>query len=171
MLTLYAVYWLVTGLEGLLRPAVPDAFYIPGSGLVLSIALIFLIGVLVDFFLFEKLLALGQAILNRVPIVKSIYRALQDLFSFLTNHGTGMSEVVSVDVAPGVRLIGFVTNRDPDELRAAGQDGNLVAVYLPMSYMIGGYTALFPAERVASLDISAEQAMRLVLTGAVRSDP
>jgi len=104
VLTLYTVYWLVTTLEAMLRPVVPAAYYVPGSGLILSVALIFLVGVLVDFFLFEKLLALGQAILNRVPIVKTIYRALTDLFGFLTNHGTGMTEVVSVDVArpPGL---------------------------------------------------------------------
>ncbi|MCZ6887119.1 MAG: DUF502 domain-containing protein [Gammaproteobacteria bacterium] len=171
VLTLYAVFWLVSGLENLLRPLVPDAYYIPGSGLAFGIVLIFLIGVLVDFFLFEKILVMGQRFLNSVPVVKTIYSAFSDFFGFLTSSATdGATEVVAVDIAPGITLIGFVTDPSPEVLRPVGAPDELIAVYLPMSYMIGGYTLLLPRAAVTPLTVKAEDAMRLVLTAGVRSE-
>ena len=170
VLTLYAVYWLVGGLEAILRPLVPEEYYVPGAGLVLGIGLIFVIGLLVDVILFDRLFAFGEALLNRVPIVKSIYGALSDLFGFFTNTGSdNLAGVVTVTVAPGINLIGFITNTQPDDLTPPGAHSDLIAVYMPLSYQIGGYTALLPRDRVTPLDIPVEDAMRLVLTAGVRS--
>ena len=65
------------------------------------------------------------------------------------------------------QVIGFVTQDDARELGIVPGTGELVAVYFPMSYQIGGYTALVPRARVTPLDIPVEAAMRMVLTGGV----
>ena len=170
VLTLYAVYWLAGGLETILQPLVPEKYYVPGAGLVLGIGVIFIIGLLVDLFFFARLLAFGQALLNRVPIVKTIYGALSDFFGFFTQQGSGnLAGVVAVAVTPEIKLIGFITNTQPTNLAPTESPADLVAVYMPMSYQIGGYTALLRREQLTPLDLSVEEAMRLVLTAGVRS--
>ena len=168
--TLYAVYWLAGGLEAILQPLVPKSYYVPGSGLVLGVVIIFVIGLLVDVFFFARLLAFGQALLNRVPIVKTIYGALSDLFGFFTQKGSGnLAGVVAVTVSPGINLIGFITNTQPRNFAPVDSPNDLVAVYMPMSYQIGGYTVLLRREQLTPVDLSVEEAMRLVLTAGVRS--
>jgi uncharacterized membrane protein len=74
--------------------------------------------------------------------------------------------VVTLDTGFG-KLIGFVTTEHANTLGIGGGD-DLVAVYLPMSYQIGGYTVYLPRSRVTETDLTVEQAMRIVLTGGVR---
>ena len=62
-----------------------------------------------------------------------------------------------------VRLLGFVTCEDV----SLGSQHNLLAVYLPKAYQIGGFTVYLPRERCEFLDMSAEQAMQHVLTAHV----
>lgn len=170
-LTLYAIYWAVVSVEYVLRPLVPASWYFPGSGLLLAIALIAAFGVLMHFFLFEWLVNLGAGLLNRIPVVKSVYSALQDFFAYLGRRSTTeMSRVVLVTLGEH-RLVGFVTNphfEPPTGGDAAGARA-LTSVYLPMSYQLGGFMVLLPADCLEPLDISAEDAMRLVLTAGVRS--
>jgi uncharacterized membrane protein len=75
--------------------------------------------------------------------------------------------VVSVEVGGGASLIGFVTDSAPTLIDPAG--GGRIAVYMPMSYQIGGYTLLVPEDKVTPLDLAPEAAMRLVLTAAIQN--
>lgn len=171
-LTVYALYWVVVTLERLLGKLIPDTLYVPGSGLAVGVLLIALFGALMHFFLFERLIHLGSSLLNRIPIVKSLYSALQDFFSYLGHRSTDeLSRVVLVTLQDGGQLIGFVTNprfQMPGEANADTQER--VSVYLPMSYQIGGFMVLVAPDRVQPLDISVEDAMRLVLTAGVQSN-
>ena len=90
---------------------------------------------------------------------------------FLSRSPRGAEEqrkAVMVSVGDGLKLIGFVTRqafRDlPDGI---GEEGNTVAVYLPMSYQIGGYTVFLPRSSVKPLDMSVEQVMRFALTAGM----
>ena len=169
--TVYALYWAVVSVEHLLAPLVPETWYVPGSGLLLAIAMIGLFGALMHFFLFEWLVDLGSSVLNRIPIVKSVYSALQDFFSYLGHRSTDeLSRVVLVTLKDDCRLVGFVTNpRFELPCREGAAPTELVSVYLPMSYQIGGFMVLLPSHCLEPLDVSAEDAMRLVLTAGVRS--
>lgn len=170
-LTLYALYWVVVSLEGVLGSLVPEHLYVPGSGLALGVLLVALFGALMHFFLFERLIHLGSSLLTRIPVVKSLYSALQDFFAYLGHRSTDeLSRVVLVSMEDGSELIGFVTNprfRLPGG--ASDDTAERVSVYLPMSYQIGGFMLLVSADRLAPLDISVEDAMRLVLTAGVQS--
>ena len=168
--TVYALYWAVVSVEYLLRPLVPDTWYFPGSGLLLAVALIVAFGTLMHLFLFERLVNLGIGVLNRIPVVKSVYNALQDFFAYLGQRPTDeMSRVVLVNLNESCRVLGFVTNPRFDVPASSGNQTTLTSVYLPMSYQIGGFMVLLPANLLEPLDISAEDAMRLVLTAGVRS--
>ena len=169
--TFYALYWVVVNLERLLSRLVPSEVYFPGSGLLLGIVCVGAFGALMHFFLFERLIGYGSSLLNRIPLVKSLYSALQDFFAYLGHRSTDeLSRVVLVTLEDGSQLIGFVTNSNFRLPGGTGEDGEArVAVYLPMSYQLGGFMVLLSPERVVPLDVSAEDAMRLVLTAGVQS--
>jgi uncharacterized membrane protein len=171
-LTVYFVYWLGVTTEGLLskpiRFALGEANYYPGMGLVTGFVLLFLVGLAVNAFLVRRLLGMGEELLLRVPVVKTVYSAIRDMTRLVnTDKKKGeLDRVVTLDFGFG-RLIGFVTQEHANTLGIGGGE-DLVAVYLPMSYQIGGYTIYISRSRVTETDLTVEQAMRIVLTGGVR---
>jgi len=172
-LTLAILWWIATSAEQLmgtvLKFSLPDGWYVPGMGLVSGLALIVLIGLLSHVLIFQKLFNLGEAIFHRLPLVKTIYTAIKDFIGYLNpDKESEMGKVVLVQL-PGqsFQLIGFVTREQFDDLPFTPTAEDPVAVYMPMSYQIGGYTLFLPRSSLTPLDMPFEQAMRLVLTGAV----
>jgi uncharacterized membrane protein len=172
-LTLAILWWMARGAEdilgGLLMKFLPEGWYIPGMGVVSSVAMTILIGLLTHVILFQKLFALGDAILNRLPLVKTIYSALKDFIAYLSpDSKMAMSKVVLVKV-PGqdFEQLGFVTREDFSRLPMELTVEQPIAVYLPMSYQIGGYTLFLPRSCLTPVEMSFEEGMKLVLTGAV----
>lgn len=175
-LTLAILWWVAAGAERLmgnvLKFTLPEGWYIPGMGLVSGLALIALIGLLSHVLIFQKLFDLGEAILHRLPLVKSLYSAIKDFVGYLNpNKDSELGKVVMVQL-PGqsFQLLGFVTREQFDDLPFTPTAEDPVAVYMPMSYQIGGYTAFLPRSCLTPLDIPFEQAMKLVLTGSVTQD-
>jgi uncharacterized membrane protein len=167
-LTLYLIYWMGRSIEAMLRPAIlsviPDYYYIPGMGLAAGLVLLFFIGVAVNAWIFRRILRAGEDLLEHIPLVKSIYRALRDFVDFFSAKGGRgeMRQVVLVSVA-GLRLLGFITRERISDIPGLPQSDNVVAVYLPMSYQIGGFTIYLPRSQVETVDMSAEEAMRIIL--------
>ena len=175
-LTLAILWWVAAGAERLLgsvlKFTLPEGWYIPGMGLVSGLILIALVGLLSHVLIFQKLFNLGEAILHRLPLVKSIYTAIKDFIDYLNpDKKAEMGKVVMVQL-PGqsFQLLGFVTREQFDDLPFTPAADDPVAVYMPMSYQIGGYTAFLPRSCLTPLDIPFEQAMKLVLTGSVTKD-
>jgi uncharacterized membrane protein len=172
-LTLAILWWTAAGAERLmgsiLKFALPGGWYVPGMGLASGLALVILIGMLSHVLIFQKLFNLGEAIFHRLPLVKTIYTAIKDFIDYLNpDKDSEMGKVVLVQL-PGqsFQLMGFITREQFDDLPFTPTAEDPVAVYMPMSYQIGGYTLFLPRNALTPLDIPFEQAMRLVLTGAV----
>lgn len=172
-LTLAILWWMAAGAERLmgsiLKFTLPGGWYVPGMGLASGLALVVLIGLLSHVLIFQKLFNLGETIFNRLPLVKTIYTAIKDFIDYLNpDKDSEMSKVVLVQL-PGqsFQLMGFITREQFDDLPFTPTAEDPVAVYMPMSYQIGGYTLFLPRNALTPLDIPFEQAMRLVLTGAV----
>ena len=93
------------------------------------------------------MLGFGEELLLRVPVVKTVYSAIRDMTRLVnTEKKKGdLDRVVTLDFGFG-KLIGFVTQEHANTLGIGGDD-DLVAVYLPMSYQIGGYTVYLPRSR------------------------
>ena len=141
-------------------------------GVVSAVAITILIGLLTHVIVFQKLFAVGETILNRLPLVKTIYSAIKDFIDYFSpDSRVAMSKVVLVKV-PGheFEMLGFVTSEDLSHIPAELSVDEPIAVYLPMSYMIGGYTLFLPRSCLTPIDISFEDGMKLVLTGAVSRD-
>jgi uncharacterized membrane protein len=170
-LTAYFVYWLGVTTESLLskpiKLIVGDNYW-PGMGLITGFLLLFVVGLAVNAFLVRRVLAMGEELLLRVPVVKTVYSAIRDMTRLVnTDKKKGdLDRVVTLDYGPG-KLIGFVTQEHANTLGIGGGD-DMVAVYLPMSYQIGGYTLYVSRARLHETDLTVEQAMRIVLTGGVR---
>jgi uncharacterized membrane protein len=172
-LTLAILWWMAAGAERLmgsvLKFTMPEGWYVPGMGLLSGLVLIALVGLLSHVLIFQKLFNLGDAIFHRLPLVKTIYTAIKDFIGYLSpDKDSAMSKVVMVQL-PGqsFQLIGFVTREQFDDLPFTPTADDPVAVYMPMSYQIGGYTLFLPRSALTPLDIPFETAMRLVLTGGV----
>ncbi len=172
-LTLAIMWWMAAGAERLmgsvLKFTLPDGWYVPGMGLASGLALVVLLGLLSHVLIFQKIFDLGDAIFNRLPLVKTIYTAIKDFIGYLSpDKDSKMSKVVMVQL-PGqsFQLIGFVTREQFDDLPFTPIAEDPVAVYMPMSYQIGGYTLFLPRSALTPLDIPFETAMRLVLTAGV----
>jgi len=178
VLTIYIVFWLVRSAEtvvgAMFKVVLPDGWYIPGMGLLAGLALTFLFGLALNAFLVRRLLGFGEKLMNRIPLVKTLYGSLKDFIGFFTaKRESQMNQVVTIELQFGgtpLRLIGFVTRSDFSGLPSGiGNDGE-IAVYIPMSYQIGGYTVIVPRSAVKQVDISINRAMGFVVTGGMTAD-
>ena len=151
----------------MIRHLAPGWKYWPGLGILLGIAVIFAAGILVHEPVTRWLLGRVDALMRRIPLVKSIYLSIRDVAGYMSqDEASGFKQVVAVRVQD-MLLIGFVTTEEVQGLPAAAEGEKLIAVYLPMSYGIGGYTVYLPKTQVEPLDMSLEDAMRLTLIGGV----
>ena len=172
-LTLAIAWWMAASAErllgGVLIRILPEGWYIPGLGLVSAMALILLVGLLSHVIILQRLFEWGESVVARLPLIKTIYSALKDFFGYFSPGAQqSFSKVVMVRL-PGheFEVMGFVTRETFDDLPLDPQVEDPVAVYLPMSYQIGGYTLYLPLTALTPVEVPFEDAMRLAVTGGV----
>lgn len=170
VLTIYLLYWLAVSSEQVmgsaLRWALPDATYFPGLGMLAGLLVVFIVGLLMKAYIVRQMFALGEQVLYQLPLIKSIYRGIRDFFDFFSPKDTNLGQVVAVTYN-GVEMIGFITQTDEQRLPESFREQDKVLVYLPMSYMIGGFTVFVPREHVRALKMSMEEAMRFAMTAGI----
>ena len=174
--TIYLVVWLFAAMERFLGKQLllllPDEYYRAGMGLLAALVLIFLIGLLMRAWLFRQLIKLGESLLLKIPLIKVVFRSLKDLFGLFSDEKSSEAlQVVSVQL-PGtdMRLLGFLTRSDFSDMPKGVGNEDEVAVYLPMSYQVGGYMVMIPRNRVTPVPMSREEAMRFVLTAGLKTE-
>ncbi|MCW8851145.1 MAG: DUF502 domain-containing protein [Gammaproteobacteria bacterium] len=170
ILTVYLLYWLAVSSENVmgtaLRWVLPNATYFPGLGMIAGVVVVFVVGLLMKAILIRQIFTFGERILYQLPLIKTVYRAMRDLFDFFTPKEEGLGEVVAVTYN-GTEMIGFVTQTDEKKLPESFRGQDKVLVYLPMSYMIGGFTVFISREHVRPVNMSMEEAMRFALTAGI----
>ena len=170
VLTIYLLYWLAVSSENVMSSALhlvfPDLVYFPGLGMIVGLVVVFFIGLMMNAIIVRQLFVFSEQILYKLPLIKTVYRAIRDLFDFLSPKKDGLGRVVTVNIN-GVEMIGFITQEDTSKLSAFFKNSDGVLVYLPMSYMIGGFTVLIPRKDINHCAMSMEEAMRFVLTAGI----
>lgn len=170
ILTLYLLYWLAVSSENVmgtaLRWVLPNATYFPGLGMIAGLIVVFVVGLLMKAILIRQIFSFGEKIMYQLPLIKTVYRAMRDLFDFFTPKEQGLGEVVAVTYN-GTEMIGFLTQTDENKLPESFREQDKVLVYLPMSYMIGGFTVFIPREHVRPVKMTMEEAMRFALTAGI----
>lgn len=170
VLTIYLLFWLGVSSEqvmgGALRWVLPEAIYFPGLGTIAGLAVVFFVGLMMKAIFVRQLFAFGEQILYKLPLIKTIYRVMHDLFEFFSPKKEGFGQVVIVNIR-GIEMIGFITQEDDSRLPEAFRKPESVLVYIPMSYMIGGFTLLIPRSEITPCKMSMDEAMRFVLTAGI----
>ena len=166
-LTVYVLVLFIGWIEGLtqkmIMPIVGD-FYLPGLGIALGAVGILALGYLVSQPVTARLLSLVELPFNNLPLVKSIYSSLKNFADYFAPHEDNVQQVVKLQI-PGqeISMVGLITRQSMSGLPGILGEGQEVAVYLPMGYMIGGYTVFVPRSWVTPVDMPVEEVMRMAL--------
>ena len=174
-LTIALLLWLGSWSEktfgSMIKAVLPPSWYFDGLGLISGIVVILGIGLAANLFLVRRLVGLVESILERIPLVTSLFQAFKDVARlFSQDPDRQLGQVVAVDLG-GMRLVGFVMQKEALLPGEFDDPEPRVAVYLAMSYQIGGFTVHVPRSRITPLDVPADRAMRAVLTGGSLQDP
>jgi len=174
--TLYLVIWLATAFEALFGTALdyvlPAGTYVPGMGLLVGVALIFAVGLMLQTWFTRQLWEWAERLLDRMPLVRPVFGSLKQIVSYMSGtEQPQSSRVVIVSVGdPSLRMLGLVTREQLDFVGADERE-DTVAVFLPWSYQIGGFTVFLPRASLEPIDLTPQEALRLALTAGVSSQP
>ncbi|RKY25407.1 MAG: hypothetical protein DRP83_06255 [Planctomycetota bacterium] len=145
-----------------------NATYEPYAGVVGVLAvlvMVYLVGLLANFWMFRKVFGLVDRLLSSLPGIKTIYESIRDLLTLFGGDSKNMGHAV-LYTPPGLgyKQLGILTNEHPAGL---AEGDNRVIVYLPMGYMIGGPCVYARREDVERLDMSVETALKLSATAFI----
>lgn len=171
ILTIYPLYYFFVWTDRITRPVlepvIPAYEYIPGTGLILGIVALFLLGVLMSSKLMQRLYRLIELPFRNIPLVRTLYSAIKELADYLSPSDERQANNVVLVRFPGYEadVVGFVMrdnmNDMPDEIEKKSRS----VVYIPMSYQVGGFTLFLPNDWLTPIDMPVDQAMKNTLTG------
>lgn len=101
-----------------------------------------------------------------MPGCTGYYPMMRDLFDFFSPNKPGFGQVVVVSFN-GMEMIGFITQENAERLPEEFQNADKALVYLPMSYMVGGFTIMVSREDIRPSQMSMDEAMRFVITAGI----
>jgi uncharacterized membrane protein len=182
-ITIYIIHWLINVVDAWITPFVPDVynpgywvgFELPGVGLVFAIGAIIMIGALAANLIGRSLISFGEMMLDRMPIVRNVYRALKQIFeSVVTATGGAASPFKNVALiefpSRGLWSIVFVTGDVVGEISsvAPGGENDLVSVFMPTGFVPPtGFVCFVPRKSIIPLKMSAEDAAKVVISGGI----
>ncbi len=166
---IYAGFSILENLLGsLLRGILPEHVYIPGFGFILTLILIFLFGLMLNNLISVSFWGQIERRLTEVPLIKAVYSPLRDLMNLFTKGHKELQRVVLAEISPGFKVMGLVTREKFNDIpRASATLENKVAVYVPLSYALGGVTLIVDKSKLTQIDIPVERALSLAVTGWV----
>ncbi|MCE9592398.1 MAG: DUF502 domain-containing protein [Planctomycetes bacterium] len=180
---IFVFSYLASTFEGLFAPIIkaamhlvrlnPDQLYIYGMGIVFGLVVITLLGLLLNALIFRQLLEASEAYFEKLPLARTVIHGVRDLMGFFGKKDKQQASQVVVFVlgTTGIKMLGFVMRSDLSEMPEPIRADDRVAVFVPFSYGIGGFTVLVPRANIEPVDLSMEEAMRTALTAWVKSDP
>jgi uncharacterized membrane protein len=175
-LTIYLLLIILNKAESLfanlIKSIIGPSLYIPGLGIFVTIVLMVLVGLLVSNFITGSIIKFFINTFEKTPFIKAIYSPLRDLISLFGGGGPdSMKKVVMVNFEKlGFQSLGLVTREEFDDLSEGIFEKDTIAVYIPMSYMLGGFTAILPRTSVREVDIPVDKAIKLAITGWIKAD-
>jgi len=152
------------------RPEAVFGFAIPGFGILVSIAVLLVTGMLAANLFGRRLVALWEAILGRIPLVRTIYSSVKQVTeTLLATKSTAFRKVVLVEFPrKGTWSVGFLTNREVITAAASTSGRDLVSVFVPTTpNPTTGFIMMLPAEEVTELPISVEDGFKYIISMGV----
>lgn len=149
-------------------PIVRD-FQVPGLGIITTILLIFLIGLFTTNLIGKKLLALGEWVVDQIPVIRSVYTGAKQIIStFSASDGKNFSKVVMLEYPrKGIYCLAFVTGTTKGEAQAR-TSREIVNIFLPTTpNPTSGFLLLVPREDLIEMDMSVEEGIKMVVSGGI----
>ena len=168
VITLLVLKAIFTFLDELLLPYLMPriGYWIPGIGIIITLAAIYLIGILVTNFVGRRLVNLGERFLLNIPIAKSIYGSVKQIMeTFSISSEDAGKKVVMVEYPKeNVWSIGFVNG----EIFHPQNQGKLYSILIIAAINpASGFFVLVPEDKVLHLNISVEEAMKWIVSGGI----
>jgi len=166
-ITLYILYVVFSFVDGILQELLKKwfDFNIPGLGLVIIVLFLIIIGFFGQTFIARPFRAIFRKLMDRVPVLKVIYSAFNDLFSAFVGKEKKFNKpvVVLVNKSLGLEKLGYLTEEDLSLIN----EKEKVAVYFPHSYNWSGELFLVPRELVRPIDIPPAEVMKFIVSAGV----
>jgi len=182
-ITIYLLRWFVKFIDTYVVGFFPDQYHpdqllpftVPGIGVIIGLVGLTVLGALTANFLGRRILAFGERLVDRMPIVRNIYNALKQIFeTVISQSGTSFREVGLIEYPRrGLFALVFVTTQTKGEvLEKAPSDENLVSVFLPTTpNPTSGFLLFVPKSGITILDMSVEEAAKLVISAGLVEPP
>ncbi len=178
-ITASVTWWFINLIDGLVKPLIPNAylpdaylpFPIPGFGLVIGLIGLTLLGFLTANLVGRTLLDAGEALLDRMPVVRSLYKAVKQVFeTIFSQSGTSFRKVGMVQFPqPGMWSIVFIAQEPAPELAGKLPAGDeQIGVFLPCTpNPTTGFFFYLPRKEVIELTISVEDGAKLIMSAGL----
>ena len=179
-ITAYLTWTLVQWVDGWVKPYLPRvwnpdeylSFSIPGFGLVVAVVVITLVGFLTANLIGRSIVGYGESLLARMPVVRSIYSALKQIFETVFREDSDSFESVVLVEYPrkGIWALAFVATETLGEtqVRLGDLTGPTLSVFLPTTpNPTSGFLLFVPERDVIALDMSVEEAAKLVISAGL----
>jgi len=165
--TVYIIYLVFRFVDNLLKDTLEEllGIYIPGLGLVVVIFLLILVGLIGQTIIARPFKALFKRIIGRIPLLKVIFSAFNDLFSAFVGKERKFNKPVLVLVNPisNLEKLGFLTEEDLSII----DEKEKVAVYFPHSYNFSGELFIVPKQQVRPVDMNPAEVMKFIVSAGV----
>ena len=176
--TLYIIAFLIRTMDKLVKIIPhrfqPDellGFHIPGLGIIITLILIFIVGLVTKSYLGRKAVTLGEWIVGKIPFVSGIYKGVKQLVDaiFSDKHKSFRKAVLIEYPRKGLYSIAFVTGDSQGEVqeKTAKKHINLFVPTTPNP--TSGFYIMIPEEDIINLDMSVEEAFSLIISGGIIS--
>ena len=177
--TAYIAWWVVDTIDNWVRPWLPSTlspdgylpFHVPGFGVVIAIVGLTLLGFLTANFIGRSLVRFGEAMLDRTPLIRGVYKGLKQVFeTIFSQSGSQFRKVGLVEFpVPGSWSIVFISSA-PAEIVAGALPGKkpMISAFMPCTpNPTTGFFFYIPADQVIELPISADEAAKLIMSAGL----
>jgi uncharacterized membrane protein len=177
-ITAYLTWAFVTWVDDLVRPFIPVMYrpetyfnvYIPGYGLIIAFVLLTFLGFLTANLVGRSLVELGEKLLDRMPVVRPIYRTMKQIFETLfSKDGSSFRTVALVEFpAPGMWSLVFLSQPPSADISARLPATEHVSAFMPCTpNPTTGFFFYVPRKDLIELDITVESAMTLLMSAGM----
>ncbi len=156
-----------------LRPENLLGFHIPGVGVILTLLVVLLTGLVAANFLGQRLILIWEGMLARIPVVNAIYRSVKQVSdTLLASNGQAFRKALLIEYPRrDAWTIAFLTGH-PGGDAAKHLPGNYVSVYVPTTpNPTSGFFLMLPAEDAIELDMSVDEALKYIISMGVVAPP
>ena len=179
-ITAYLAWSMIGWVDSWVKPYIPFRynpdnylpFAVPGFGLIVALVLITLIGFLTANFIGRTIIATGEKILGRMPLVRSVYRGLKQILETVLSERSDTFKKVGLIEYPrkGLWALVFIATETRGEVQAKIDDdmGQTIAVFLPTTpNPTSGYLLFVPKKDVIELKMTVEEGAKLVISAGL----